>query len=557
VSNTYKKRKHHVIFSMYFLLFGALVAIFTSTVNYNIEYTNIENEISGRAEWTKQSKDEMVRVFLEETEDQVWALATNPLTDIYNQNSTEKNRKNLESLFFAAATANRTFMQVRLLGPLGKERVRIDRPKGINQPKVIDQQSLQDKSSRYYFAETSKIPYGQFWHSKMDLNRERGKIEQPIRPTFRVATPIFHENKFAGVVLINIEISQLLQVLGASSEFDIYIADQDGGFIVHPDKALAWGQYLEGRANVLTQFPKLGPEIMKQTVSESTSYFTYPFLERIKNREHLRLVLLPKEKIMEELQYNNFLTAAMIAALVVFISIPLSWLVALGPSRLQNSLYKALEENRRHKAIIDRNVITSTTDADGVIKSISHAFLEAAGRQSDEMVGHRHNIIKHPETPKAVHEELWNTITQGKPWRGEIRNQRSDGKPYWLETVITPELSSTGEIFGYMSVSQDISDKKEIQRLSVTDQLTSLYNRRHLDNVLDSEISRFNRYGGSLCLIICDIDHFKSVNDELGHQTGDKVLVEFARILRDAIRKTDCVGRWGGEEFAPKQRQKM
>jgi len=91
----------------------------------------------------------------------------------------------------------------------------------------------------------------------------------------------------------------------------------------------------------------------------------------------------------------------------------------------------------------------------------------------------------------------------------------------------------------------------------VTDQLTSLYNRRHLDNVLDSEISRFNRYGGSLCLIICDIDHFKSVNDELGHQTGDKVLVEFARILRDAIRKTDCVGRWGGEEFAPKQRQKM
>lgn len=90
---------------------------------------------------------------------------------------------------------------------------------------------------------------------------------------------------------------------------------------------------------------------------------------------------------------------------------------------------------------------------------------------------------------------------------------------------------------------------EELQHLSVTDQLTGLFNRGKLDSELHKEISRFNRYGNAVSVMLMDIDHFKSVNDNYGHQQGDQVLVEVAKVLKDHSREVDVVGRWGGEEF--------
>ena len=86
-------------------------------------------------------------------------------------------------------------------------------------------------------------------------------------------------------------------------------------------------------------------------------------------------------------------------------------------------------------------------------------------------------------------------------------------------------------------------------KLSKTDKLTDLYNRSKLDQILREQSERFHRYGTACGIAILDIDHFKRVNDNYGHQTGDKVLQQFATILRSNIRTTDVVGRWGGEEF--------
>jgi len=88
-----------------------------------------------------------------------------------------------------------------------------------------------------------------------------------------------------------------------------------------------------------------------------------------------------------------------------------------------------------------------------------------------------------------------------------------------------------------------------LEELYITDNLTKLYNRNKLDEVLIRESNRTNRYQNSFGIILVDIDFFKKVNDEYGHQTGDIVLKEFANILQDNTRKTDTAGRWGGEEF--------
>lgn len=90
---------------------------------------------------------------------------------------------------------------------------------------------------------------------------------------------------------------------------------------------------------------------------------------------------------------------------------------------------------------------------------------------------------------------------------------------------------------------------KELEQISITDSLTELFNRRHVDSVLESEVKRQFRYHRHLAVILIDLDNFKQVNDRYGHQAGDTVLVKFAELLKTEIRGSDVAGRWGGEEF--------
>lgn len=90
---------------------------------------------------------------------------------------------------------------------------------------------------------------------------------------------------------------------------------------------------------------------------------------------------------------------------------------------------------------------------------------------------------------------------------------------------------------------------EELKRVSTIDSLTGIYNRLKLDEILKYEIQQAERYQGQLSLIMIDIDHFKRINDNFGHLTGDKILLQFTQVIKEGIRSVDSFGRWGGEEF--------
>ncbi len=94
-----------------------------------------------------------------------------------------------------------------------------------------------------------------------------------------------------------------------------------------------------------------------------------------------------------------------------------------------------------------------------------------------------------------------------------------------------------------------VEKNKQLARLATTDYLTGLANRSHIDSIVASEFEQFARYGHPTCLALVDIDHFKSTNDSYGHLTGDRVLTEFALVLKMSMRSFDLAGRWGGDEF--------
>ncbi len=206
---------------------------------------------------------------------------------------------------------------------------------------------------------------------------------------------------------------------------------------------------------------------------------------------------------------------------------------------------------KKYIKIVDENVLTSSTDLDGNITYVSEAFCEISGYTKDELIGQNHRIIRHPDMLDATYKELWETISSGETWKGEIKNKKINGDYYWVKASISPIFDNKKRIIGYTAIRQDITDKKRIEEISITDGLTNIYNRRYFDEIFPKIINSAKRKNELVAFLFMDIDYFKQYNDNYGHQKGDDVLVSFAKCLKDSLhRSSDIAFRLGGEEFA-------
>lgn len=228
-------------------------------------------------------------------------------------------------------------------------------------------------------------------------------------------------------------------------------------------------------------------------------------------------------------------------------------------SRVKNHLalhFKQLEleqlnrKAKRYLELIDKHVITSSTDLEGIITYVSEAFCRISGYSKEELLGQNHRIVRHKDMPSSLYKQLWNTITENKTWSGEIKNRKKDGDYYWVEAAISPIYDELGEKTGYTAIRQDITDKKLIEEISITDGLTNIYNRRHFNETFPKIINSAKRSEELVCFLMMDIDHFKQYNDNYGHQMGDDVLIQFAACLKENLKRADDIAfRLGGEEF--------
>ncbi len=205
---------------------------------------------------------------------------------------------------------------------------------------------------------------------------------------------------------------------------------------------------------------------------------------------------------------------------------------------------------QRYLTIVNQYVSTCTIDPEGFILDASKAFCQLSGYTKTELVGRPfQSCIGNPKLPNNTMAELWQTLQSGLSWHGELMNRSKDGSDYWVQMSIEPDVDETGELASFTLIQTDITDKKKIEQQSKKDPLTGLWNRRRLDEIIAEEWQRTRRHLRPLCIIMVDIDHFKQVNDNFSHLLGDRILIEFASLLRHHVRITDSVGRWGGEEF--------
>lgn len=193
------------------------------------------------------------------------------------------------------------------------------------------------------------------------------------------------------------------------------------------------------------------------------------------------------------------------------------------------------------------------TDADNRIVAINPAFTTMTGYIAEEVIGQTPAFLNSGRQDGAFYQAMWDSINTIGYWRGEIWNRRKNGEAYAELLTINTICNEDGSVHRRVALFSDITDKKDAEAMIVNqanyDQLTQLPNRRLFQDRLQQEIKKAQREGYPTAMLYIDLDRFKEVNDTLGHDVGDLLLVEAAQRIKSCVRDYDTVARLGGDEF--------
>ncbi len=212
-------------------------------------------------------------------------------------------------------------------------------------------------------------------------------------------------------------------------------------------------------------------------------------------------------------------------------------------------VHKYNEKIKKQFQVIDENVLLSSSDLKGNMTYVSQALCHLSGYSKEELLGKNSYTFIDKDMSDDAYKDMWDCILDGDIWIGDIKNIRKNRSNFWTKTKVTPVLNSKNKIIYFSILREDITDKKALEKITITDTLTNVPNRLYLDKNYNKEFERARRYNSIFSIVFVDIDFFKSINDTYGHQVGDDVLVQTAQLLQNNLRNIDILGRWGGEEF--------
>jgi diguanylate cyclase (GGDEF)-like protein/PAS domain S-box-containing protein len=196
------------------------------------------------------------------------------------------------------------------------------------------------------------------------------------------------------------------------------------------------------------------------------------------------------------------------------------------------------------------------TDLEGKVLYWNRAAEETYGWSSEEALGRRSRDLTVPKESLEKAEEVVSELRAGRTWSGEVLLRRKDGSYVPVFVTATPLFDARGDLAGMIGVSSDISERKalqeELERRASHDPLTGLPNRPAFVERIGQALQRTRRRQNSseVGVLFMDLDGFKTINDSLGHEAGDRLLVAVAERLRKRLRNEDVLARFGGDEFA-------
>ena len=193
------------------------------------------------------------------------------------------------------------------------------------------------------------------------------------------------------------------------------------------------------------------------------------------------------------------------------------------------------------------------TAADGLIIDVNDAFTRITGYLRNEVLGQNPRLLSSGRHDKAFYHAMWSSLTQNGHWYGEIWNRRKSGETYAEMQTISAVRDAQGNIQHYVALFSDITSLKEhesqLERIAHFDALTQLPNRSLLIDRLHQAIAQAQRRDQRLAVVFLDLDGFKAINDQHGHEAGDQLLIAVATRMKQTLREGDTLARLGGDEF--------
>lgn len=399
----------------------------------------------------------------------------------------------LATLFALPMEANRAYFQIRLIGAAdnGLERVRIDRDGDA--PLRVDGDALQEKGHYPYVFDTLALAAGEVYMSRVGINHERGSHSALGRPAVQLATPVVDAaGTPRGVIVASVDLNGVFTLLAADlpADFQLYLANSAGDYLIHPDPARTFGFDKGRRVRVQDEFAAI-QAVVDGRASES-------MLDSAIG-EHARAPLV----------------AAFIAARAQLRTDEGAFI--LGLARPRANVLAELDPLRSIMLqIVIGMSLTGMLIAAILARAITHP-IEVLGAAVQNFSGKG----EAPALPVERQDEI-----------GALARRFAE-----LRTQIGQQLAELEH------------RRSELEHLARHDALTGLPNRALFDDRMAVALAAARRDDGRLALLFVDVDHFKPINDRLGHVVGDRVLEGVAARIRQCIRESDTAARVGGDEF--------
>ncbi|ELI0634662.1 diguanylate cyclase [Vibrio harveyi] len=474
----------------------------------------------------------------------------------YLRDPSDKNLTILQEVWSSVAVNQKWYRQIRFLNLEGQENVRInyDFKTGIAAPAQV----LQDKSERAYFQFAQNLSNDQIGSWGIELERENSELVYPYSPSIRIMMPVAMDGTREGYLVLNINVQYLSSRLNYSPvrDFNIELINQAGYYVASSHNDKLYGDIIPARSRF--NFGLLHPKVWQNMGAEKMGYeydgnhlVIFNTINFVPG-ESLHLIIdLSQEQLLEraDRDIDDLLQEALfVLSLMLVFALPITTL-ALHYRR--HSI-----ESKLARAALDGMTAVMISDTSHRIMMVNQEFENMMGYSNSRLRGwNAHNLIFIPEDIENIL-AIWNQLGVEQVWEGEVRCRTKLNHVFTAIMRIQAIMAKSGKVSYYITSLVDISERKELEEklrnLSEKDGLTSLWNRRKFEEQLAQYTNLVERYPNTptTCLALFDIDHFKRINDELGHDEGDKVICTVAETLLRGVRSTDFVARVGGEEFA-------
>ncbi|MBK7005938.1 MAG: diguanylate cyclase [Burkholderiales bacterium] len=399
----------------------------------------------------------------------------------------------LATLFEQVMLAHPGYFQIRLIAADdgGLEKVRLDRTE--DSILRISEDDLQEKGHFLYVSGPLKLPKGSTYLSRIVINHERGAHIGLDQPSVIMATPVSTGlGQALGVVVINIDLNSVFAALSADlpKDYQLFLANTSGDYLVHPDSRLTFGFDKGRRVLVQDEFPQTR--------------------DIVDSKENKALI---------EVSDGRYATAPVVAAFV-----GRTVRVPGDEARLILGLAQPLATVLEQAHTLGRVVLQLVIGLCVACVFLAIVVARAVTRPINSMSNAVQNFAyaqKVATLPSTRQDEIGVLARSFNHMQDQIKNQ--------LEELQRGQA--------------------ELAHIARHDELTGLPNRRHFQERLDQALARAQRSGEHFALLFIDVDNFKRINDQWGHEGGDAVLQALALRLRSATRKVDTVARIGGDEF--------